>query len=94
MTIEQVLIPLGKWVERGACKTATPAEKEDFFPGRGNSVGQCARAKKFCARCPVVDECATYALQFSKHDLIGVWGNMTGEERERVRRERNLAVAS
>lgn len=52
-----------------------------FFPGQGDPVG---RAKRFCARCPVREDCLAYALDHP--DLDGIWGGTSDRERRRIRR--------
>jgi hypothetical protein len=63
-------------MDQAACKTADP---EVFFNGDENSV---ATAKSYCALCPVIMQCLTYALT---NDEYGVWGGTTMSERLRVR---------
>ncbi|NUT41231.1 MAG: WhiB family transcriptional regulator, partial [Thermoactinospora sp.] len=36
-----------------------------------------------CARCPVVDECRSYALR--EGETEGIWGGLTPQERRRSR---------
>jgi hypothetical protein len=45
------------WHRDAACVEADP---EIFFPERGHSSQE---ARSYCARCPVVEECLTYALE-------------------------------
>lgn len=91
MNDEQV-VPLGPWVKKGACRGLPERAKADFFPPRGDSAGAYARARKICAVCPVMEECREYGLQFSQHDLIGMWGGLSTEERGQERsRRRKLA---
>lgn len=44
------------------------------------------QAKKMCQRCPVVDACATYAIE--AQEMFGVWGGMTALERRKIRQRR------
>ena len=51
-----------------------------WFPGRGatNLVEQ----RKFCAPCPVREQCLEYALE---HNIkFGVWGGLSERERRRL----------
>ena len=63
-----------QWEEHAACKGRT----ELFFrPG-----GVTKQAKRLCARCPVIDQCRTLALQLqAAGDLYGYWAGMTRAER-------------
>jgi WhiB family redox-sensing transcriptional regulator len=73
------------WAARGACRQADP---ELFFPvsAEGPAVGQLARAKEVCARCPVQPRCLDYALETGQD--FGVWGGTTEHERRVLRRRR------
>jgi WhiB family redox-sensing transcriptional regulator len=51
-----------------------------FFPAKGASAEP---AKAICADCPVVQQCAAWAL--SDHGLDGVLGGMTAGGRDRHR---------
>ena len=48
-----------------------------FYP-RQHIRGAIDYAKKICAQCPIAIECRDYALA---HDLDGVWGGTTQDER-------------
>lgn len=72
----------GPWARRGRCRTAPPSL---FFPERGDDLRQ---ARAICKGCPVVDQCAAYAIPH--RDLRGVWGGLSEKERRLLRR--NLAV--
>lgn len=59
---------------------------EAFFPEPGdNKTAQLAKAT--CRRCPVVNECAAWAIDQGWH-LFGVFGGLTQAQRERIRRGR------
>jgi WhiB family transcriptional regulator, redox-sensing transcriptional regulator len=79
------------WWTRAACASADP---ELFFPisYSGSALRQVARAKSICARCPIQQECLSYAL--GAGSVQGVWGGMTEEERRLLllRRERPARV--
>lgn len=70
------------WRDDGNCRTADP---NVFFPeGRGGKVvEQTRRAKKVCARCPVVSECLEWALDTGQPS--GVWGGLSEGERNALR---------
>lgn len=67
----------GDWADQGACRAVDP---NVFFPGRGEPATE---AKTICAACPVITECAAYALQHPS--LLGVWGGLTARQRQRRR---------
>lgn len=48
-----------------------------FYP-RQRIRGAIGYAKQICALCPIAIECRDYALA---HDLDGVWGGTTQDER-------------
>jgi WhiB family transcriptional regulator, redox-sensing transcriptional regulator len=71
------------WMRQRAC---TPTQLHLFFPARGASANP---AKQICANCPVVQQCAAWAL--NDHGLEGVLGGMTAGERDRIRSRTNAA---
>ena len=76
-----------EWQFQGACNEADP---EVFFSPqseRGPRRRQReATAKKFCAQCPVTQECLRHAL--SVRESHGVWGGLTTEERRALGTQR------
>jgi WhiB family redox-sensing transcriptional regulator len=57
-----------------------------MFPERGETN---ARAKSYCAKCPVRAECLDYAID---HDIRhGIWGGKSERERRAIRRRRKAA---
>ena len=68
------------WHKDAACLDADP---EIFFPERG---GSSKEARSYCERCPVVEECLSYALE--NHEEYGIWGNTSDRERRGLRRQR------
>lgn len=73
------------WRAHAAC---TPGDHDLFFPERGESL---APARAICNRCPVADQCLTYALDHSiKH---GVWGGTSERDRRTLRKNRRTAAA-
>jgi WhiB family redox-sensing transcriptional regulator len=75
---------LWSWRLRAACRQVDSAV---FFPpdaerGPAQEVRE-ARAKAICARCPVIRECATYALVAGERH--GVWGGLSERERAALR---------
>jgi WhiB family redox-sensing transcriptional regulator len=43
-------------------------------------------AKKMCQKCPVVNECAIYAI--AAREMWGVWGGMSPNDRKTIWRSR------
>ena len=48
------------------------------------------KAKQICGRCPVVQECLSWAI---RREEFGVWGGTTARERAAIRRERGLRLS-
>jgi WhiB family transcriptional regulator, redox-sensing transcriptional regulator len=69
------------WMASGACHGIDP---ELFFPisATGRAVPQINSAKAICGRCPVRQNCLSYAL-LTMPD--GIWGGTTREERIAMR---------
>ncbi len=82
------MIPLDTphWQQRGACADAP--DDEVFFPAAGDS--DYAEARAICGACPVVNECATYALAHPEIDH-GMFGGLSPSERNNLRRRRRRA---
>lgn len=79
----------GDWAERAAC-TAAPRDtwpafgtSEDARRGHAIPITAVAAAREYCARCPVIDECATYAAAVRAFGLWGgQWRSITGAVRD------------
>ncbi len=73
------------WHDQAACRFE---DRDLFFPPekeRGRYVASReAAAKQICRSCSVRGECLGYAL--AADERYGVWGGLSAEERERVRR--------
>ena len=65
----------GKWIELAECNGV---DTDIFYPGPGDKRTP-ALAKKICARCPVINECAEYG----REDPFGIWGGETPRERNK-----------
>lgn len=72
------LLESAEWMARAACLNA---DTEVFFPDTGEPPD---RAKRICARCPVVQECLDWALALPA-DTVGIWGATTVRERQTLR---------
>jgi hypothetical protein len=46
--------------------------------------------KSYCNDCPVIAECLNYALNVK---VMGIWGGTTLEERDEIRKEKNITPA-
>lgn len=70
------------WRTLAACRSVDP---DLFFPisSSGPSLAQVAQAKAICAGCPVRRECLAFALR--THQVHGVWGGLSEQERHRLR---------
>lgn len=79
------------WKRLAACADHDPAE---FFPvGKGpEAINAAAAAKAVCARCPVRDLCAEFALCTNQE--YGIWGGLDEDERRAIRRARRHNPAS
>ena len=72
----------GSWRDQAACRGVNP---DIFYPVTEDDA-DAAEAKAICARCPVLEPCAEYAL--SAREKIGVWGGLTERDRRRIIRHR------
>jgi len=71
---------LWSWRLRAACRDIDSAV---FFPPDGERPPQRdareALAKAICGGCPVIRQCAAYAIQYGER--YGVWGGLSEQER-------------
>jgi WhiB family redox-sensing transcriptional regulator len=74
------------WHADAACRGSGTSA---FFPTRGVTAATMTRARDTCSRCPVTDECLSYAM--SDIDAVGIWGGTTGTERRAMRRDVTMA---
>lgn len=61
------------------------ADPEAFFPATGDE----SKAVALCGSCPWQGPCLNYALT---HQVIGVWGGTSSQERQRIRRRSGVAA--
>jgi len=71
------------WQMRGACR----GMDSGFFFHPENERGPAralreSRAKEVCQRCPVINQCATWAL--TTREPYGVWGGLSETERATI----------
>jgi WhiB family redox-sensing transcriptional regulator len=78
-----LLAPAENWRSWAACQSADP---DLFFPisSSGPALAQVAQAKAICAGCQVRRQCLAFALR--THQVHGVWGGLSEEERYQVLR--------
>jgi WhiB family redox-sensing transcriptional regulator len=78
------------WRHRAICRDEDP---ELFFPigNTGPALLQIEQAKAVCRRCPVVQECLTWALETGQD--AGVWGALSEDERRALKRRNARARA-
>lgn len=69
-----------RWMERARCKGN---EDPAFFPEPGDNNNE---VRRYCAECPVRDECLEYAMRHRLDD--GYWGGLSGNQRKKLRSER------
>lgn len=77
------------WRHRAICRDEDP---ELFFPigNSGPALMQIEDAKSVCARCPVTDQCLSWALESGQDS--GVWGGLGEDERRALKRSRARAT--
>ncbi|MFI6642442.1 WhiB family transcriptional regulator [Streptomyces sp. NPDC050504] len=80
-----------EWLRSAACVRVDP---ELFFPvgTSGPALRDTRAAKAVCARCPVAEQCLSWALDTGQ--ATGVWGGTCPEERALLRRAQSRAAAS
>ena len=76
------------WQFEAACRGEDSALffAPNYFEKREEKLGREARAKVYCARCPVRAECLEYALRI--REPHGIWGGLNEVERRTILRER------
>lgn len=80
----KVLEPPAILKELGNCSNGK-ADTSIFYPVEGFSYQK--GMVQFCSTCPVRRECGEWAVEASEY---GLWGGMTDEDRQIVRRHRRL----
>ena len=79
-----VLVTPPNWMTEAAC---SGADLNLFFPAPGESATE---ALTYCRQCPVRTECLNYALDYAHRDLPGIWGGLSENQRNKLRRTRSL----
>ncbi len=75
------------WTTWAADPLCAQTDPETFFPTKGGSTRM---AKKVCGSCPVSADCLEYALH---HDVAGVWGGTSYNQRRRLRDEQGITAS-
>lgn len=73
-----------EWMTAAACNGA---DLNLFFPAPGQSSKP---AVAYCRRCPVRERCLDYALGYADRDLPGIWGGLSENQRNKLRRTRRI----
>jgi WhiB family redox-sensing transcriptional regulator len=83
---------LWSWRLRAACRHVDSAV---FFAPDGERPPQRdareTRAKAICGGCPVIHQCAAYAIRYSER--YGIWGGLSERERAALALQPNRALA-
>ena len=76
------------WQFRAACRGEDSSLffAPSYFEKREEKLAREAKAKVYCAGCPVREECLEYALRI--REPHGVWGGLNETERRAILRER------
>ncbi len=74
-------------IPRGAHTPCEAHPEWHFPPMAGNSAPFTEAAKNLCAACPFVAPCAEWAI---RRERWGVWGGLTEDERQAIRRARGI----
>jgi hypothetical protein len=67
-------------MKEGACRE----DPDRMFPG--TLAAEIEYAKRFCDRCPVIQQCGEWAL--ATREPFGVWGGMSEAQRRNLLRQR------
>ena len=78
------------WQTQAACRgtMGVDGEPEFFITRGGDQAGMLDRARKVCKKCEVREDCLEFAIRMNIE--VGVWGGMSGNERDKVRAQRGL----
>lgn len=83
-----------EWMSEGACYLSYPPV-DMIVIGRGATADPLIR--EYCDNCPVVPECAAFALRWKKSMVMGIWGGVyvpIGKDRGPAYRALEEAAAS
>lgn len=88
LSIHKDLAALYKAQNEAATIAPCTNDPDLFFPDRldGGSPREWQMMRKACAGCPVVAQCAEYAIEHEPD--FGFWGGLSVAERRQIRRLR------
>jgi hypothetical protein len=72
--------------EKALCRGSAT---ETWYPTRGQSVP--AESIATCHRCPILQECADWAL---RHEHFGTWGGLSERQRRKIRRQYRIKCSA
>jgi WhiB family redox-sensing transcriptional regulator len=76
-------LPDEPWMEDGLCGRSPMPDA--WFPGKDWRDPNTQAAMQVCHRCPVHRPCLDYAMT---HDVEGIWGGTTTQQRRQLKRAR------
>jgi WhiB family transcriptional regulator, redox-sensing transcriptional regulator len=83
---------LWSWRLRAACRNVDSAV---FYPSDGERPPERdareTRAKAICGGCPVIGQCAAYAIRYGER--YGIWGGLSERERDALALQPDRALA-
>lgn len=77
-----------EWMSDAECNYA--GDPEIFFPEQQRTGQQTRRARAYCWRCPVSDDCLEYALR--ENIQHGIFAGLLPDERNRIKKARQNDV--
>lgn len=63
-------------------------DRDDIKP-KAKILGDYNAARSICGSCVHVSECAEWGI---KHEVHGVWGGLSPQDREAIRKRRGITV--
>ena len=81
LSILDLIVSLPEFFREADCS----ADTADLF--FAEDLGSIAKAKQVCASCPILSQCASWALQ---NEVDGIYGGMTTGEREALQKHRKM----
>lgn len=85
MEAEKLYIELAEAIAEAIYEPPCMSTDPDLFFGSGeDNPYTWIQAQKMCKTCPVIKECAIYAI--TKPEPHGIWGGLTPNQRKAIRR--------
>jgi len=72
------------WGQQAECKGSPLFTLDMYGMDKEHRLDVEQKAKALCSICPVRDECYTHAMSYP--ELGGIWGGLTQQEREALRK--------